>query len=85
MGSVLSFIVISSFIVCSCVCVPVCLSVKLHLTSGASLRREKSAACSAGNEDKKNCGVFSETPPFPRWRDPSLGRPGGVGQAFVVA
>ena len=53
----------------------VCLSVKSHLTSGAFVRRENSATCSAGNEGQNICGVFSETPPFPRWSDPSLGRP----------
>ena len=45
-------------------CVCVCLSVKSHLTSGASVRPENSATYSVGNEGQKNCGVFSETPSF---------------------
>ena len=53
----------------------VCLSVKSHLTSGASVRRENSATYSADNEGQNICGVFPEIPPFPRWSDPSLGRP----------
>ena len=36
-----------------CVCVSVCLSVKSHLTSGASVRRENAATYSAGNEGEK--------------------------------
>ena len=47
----------------------VCVSVKSHLTSGASARRENAATYSVGNEGQKNCGVFSETPPLPRWSD----------------
>ena len=35
---------------CVCVCVCVCLSVKSHLTSGASVRPENSATYSPGNE-----------------------------------
>ena len=50
--------------VCVCVCVCVCLSVKSHLTSGASVRSENYATYSAGNEGRKNCGVFSETASF---------------------
>ena len=34
-----------------------CVSVKSHFTSGASVRRENAAKYSAGNE---GCGVFSE-------------------------
>ena len=51
-----------------CVCVCVCLSVKSHLTSGASVRAsvrpENSVTYSAGNRGQKICGVFSETAPF---------------------
>ena len=38
----------------------VCVSVKSHLTSGASVHRENAATYSAGNESQKICGVFSE-------------------------
>ena len=57
------------------VCVYVCVSVKSHLTSGASVRRENAATYSAGNKGQKICGVFSEIPPLPRSSGPSLGRP----------
>ena len=46
------------------VCVSVCLSVKSHLTSGASVRPENTVAYSAGNGGQKICGVFFETAPF---------------------
>ena len=49
---------------CVCVCVSVRLSVKSHLTSGASVRPENSVTYSAGNRGQKICGVFSETAPF---------------------
>ena len=39
----------------------VCLSVKSHLTSGASVCPENAATDSAGNVGEKYCGVFSET------------------------
>ena len=52
-----------------CVCVCVCLSVKSHLTYGASVRPENAVTYSAGNEGQNICGVFSETAPF---RDPAL-------------
>ena len=39
----------------------VCLSVKSHLTSGASDRPEIDVTYSTGNEGQKHCGVFSET------------------------
>ena len=39
----------------------VCLSVKSHLTSGASVRPENAVTHSSGNEGQKFCGVFSET------------------------
>ena len=42
----------------SCVCV--CLSVKSHLTSGASVRPENTVTYSAGNGGQKICGVFFE-------------------------
>ena len=44
----------------------VCLSVKSHLTSGASVRSENTVTYSAGNKGQKNCGVFSETAPLQR-------------------
>ena len=47
-----------------CVCLCVCLSVKSHLTSGASVRPENTVTYSAGNGDQKICGVFFETAPF---------------------
>ena len=46
------------------VCVCVCLSVKSHLISGASVRPENTVTYSAGNGDQKICGVFFETAPF---------------------
>ena len=45
------------------VCLCVCLSVKSHLTSGASIRPEISATCLVANEGR-NCGVFSKTASF---------------------
>ena len=39
------------------VCVCVCVSVKSHLTSGASVRPENTVAYSAGNGGQKICGV----------------------------
>ena len=42
-------------------CVCVCLSVKSHLTSGASVRPEYTVTYPAGNEGQKICGVFSST------------------------
>ena len=47
-----------------CVSVSVCLSVKSHLTSGASVRPENTVVYSAGNGGQKICGVFFETAPF---------------------
>ena len=46
------------------VCLCVCLSVKSHLTSGASVRPEHTVVYSAGNGGQKICGVFFETAPF---------------------
>ena len=57
----------------SCVCV--CLSVKSHLTSGASVRPENAVTYSAGDEGQKICGVFSETAPLQRSSTPSAVRP----------
>ena len=42
----------------------VCVSVKSHLTSRASVRPETSVTYSAGNGGKKICRVFSETASF---------------------
>ena len=55
-----------------CVCVCVCLSVKSHLTYGASVRPENAVTYSAGNEGQKICGVSSETAPLQRSRTPSV-------------
>ena len=53
--------------VCVCVCVCVCLSVKSHLTSGASVRPENTVTYSAGNGGQKS---FSLKPL--RCGDPAL-------------
>ena len=45
-------------------CVCVCLSVKSHLTYGASVRPENAVTYSAGNEGQKICGDFPETTAF---------------------
>ena len=42
----------------------VCVSVKSHLTSGASVRPETSVTYSAGNGGQKICRFFSETASF---------------------
>ena len=57
------------------VCVSVCVSVKSHLTYGASVRPENAVTYSAGNKGQKSCGVFSETAPLPRSSTPSVVRP----------
>ena len=57
---------------CSWVCLSVCLSVKSHLTSGASVRPENAVTYSAGNEGQNSCGVFSETAPLQRSSTPSV-------------
>ena len=44
----------------------VCLSVKSHLTYGASIRPENAVMYSAGNEGQKICGVFAENAPLLR-------------------
>ena len=43
-----------------------CVSVKSHLTSGASVHPENTVTYSAGNGGQNNCGVFSETTPLQR-------------------
>ena len=48
-------------------------SVKSHLTSGASVRPENAVTNSAGDEGRKICSVFSETRAFLRSSAPSLG------------
>ena len=60
---------------CSWVCQSVCVSVKSHLTNGASVRPENAVTYSAGNEGQKICGVFSETAPLQRSSTPSVVRP----------
>ena len=42
----------------------VCLSVKSHLTSGASVCPENSVTYPARNEGQTICGVFSENAPL---------------------
>ena len=51
------------------------LSVKSHLTYGASVRPENAVTYSAGNEGQNICGVFSETAPLQRSSTPSVVRP----------
>ena len=46
------------------VCMSVCLSVKSHLTYGASVRPENVVTYSAGNEGKNVCGDLPETTAF---------------------
>ena len=48
----------------------VCLSVKLHLTSGASVCPENTVTYSAGNKGQKICGTFSEAAPLQRSSTP---------------
>ena len=51
----------------------VCVSVKSHLTSGASVRPEiLSHIYSSGNRGQKLCGVFSETVPLQRFSTASV-------------
>ena len=47
-----------------CVSVSFCLSVKSHLTYGASVRPENAVTYSEGNEGQKICGDFLETAAF---------------------
>ena len=51
-------------VVVLCVCLSVCLSVKSHLTYGASVRPENAVTYSAGNEGQKICGDLPETTAF---------------------
>ena len=51
------------------------MSVKSHLTYGASVRPENAVTYSADNEGQKICGVFSETAPLQRSSTPSVVRP----------
>ena len=61
---------------CACARVTVVVvSVKSHLTSGASVVSEDVVTNSVGDEGPKRCGVFSDTAPFPRSIVPSLGWP----------
>ena len=60
-------------------CVSVCLSVKSHLTSGASVRPENTVTYSAVNGGQKICGVFSETAPLQRSSTTPLKAIGSVG------
>ena len=46
------------------------MSVKSHLTYGASVRPENAVTYSVGNEGQKICGVFSETAPLQRSSTP---------------
>ena len=50
--------------VCLSVCPSVCLSVKSHLTYGASVRLENAVTYSAGKEGQKICGDLPETTAF---------------------
>ena len=51
----------------SWVCVCVCVSVKSHLTFGASVHPENTVTYSAGNGGRKIYGDFSETAPLQRY------------------
>ena len=51
-------------IVLGSVCLSVCVSVKSHLTYGASVRPENTATYSAGNEGQNICGDLPETTAF---------------------
>ena len=65
----LRYIVVVSVCLCVCVsvCVCVCLSVKSHLTFGASVHPENTVTHSVGNESQKICSVFSDTALFQRY------------------
>ena len=52
-----------------------CVSVKSHLTLGASVRSENAVMNSVGDEGRNICGVFSDTAPLPRSSAASLGWP----------
>ena len=49
---------------CTWVCVSVCLSVKSHLTYGASVRPENAVTYSASKEGQNICGDLPETTAF---------------------
>ena len=49
---------------CSWVCLCVCVSVKSHLTYGASVRPENAVTYSAGSEGQKICGDLPQTTAF---------------------
>ena len=59
-----------------------CVSLKSHLNSGASVSPENAVAHSAGNEGQNICGDFSETALLLRSSAPSLGWP--YGQPFFL-
>ena len=50
----------------------VCVSVKSHFTSGASVCPENPVTYSVGNGGRKICWVFSETTPLQRSSTPLL-------------
>ena len=54
------------------VCLCVCLSVKPHFTTGASVHPEIDVTYSSGNEGQKICGDFSETASLQRFSTPSV-------------
>ena len=58
-----------------CLSLCVCVSVKSHIASGASVRPENTLTYSADNEGQKICGVFSESSPLQRSSTPSLESP----------
>ena len=49
---------------CTWVCASVCLSVKSHLTYGASVRPKNAVTYSAGKEGQNICGDLPETTAF---------------------
>ena len=51
------------------------MSVKSHLTYGASVRPENAVTYSEGNEGQNICGIFSKTAPLQRSSTPSIVRP----------
>ena len=57
------------------VCLSVCVSVKSHLTFGASVRPENAVTYSVGNKGQKICGVFSDTASFQSYGTCSIVRP----------
>ena len=57
------------------VCLSVCVSVKSHLTFGASVRPENAVTYSVGNKGQKICGVFSDTASFQSYGTCCIVRP----------